>query len=208
MYIPSAHKIEDPELILDFMRSNPFVTLISVMDGQPVATHLPILVDNEGSIVLCGHIARQNKQWKAWNSDQDSLVIFAGPHGYVSPSWYESRPNVPTWNYVSIHAYGKIEIIDDGSMAIEHLERLVAAFDPVLTETMPDSTDREFYRQKLPGIVVFRMPIHRIDAKAKLNQNKSEADRLAIRNRYVDSALPDEQKMAALMGVGDRSAEA
>jgi len=200
MYIPTAHKIDDPELIVELMRQNSFATLISVVDGVPVATHLPVLVEAGDPIVLCAHIARQNQQWKVLASEPESLVIFAGPHGFVSPRFYESRPNVPTWNYVSIHAYGKVELIEDPDEAIEHLERMVNTFDPTLAELQPDSTDREFYRSKLPGIVFFKITVTRIDAKAKLNQNKSESDRMAVRDRYLISEDGDEIKMGKLMG--------
>jgi len=199
MYIPSANKIEDPRLIVELMRQNPFATLVSVADSVPVATHLPILVGSEDPVVLCGHIARQNQHWKALASNQDSLVIFAGPHGYVSPRFYESRPNVPTWNYVSIHAYGSVELIDDEESALEHLEWMVGTFDPSLGESQPESMDKSFLKKLLPGIVVFRILVHRIDAKAKLSQNKPEADQIAVKHRFRASDDPDENKMAAMM---------
>jgi len=199
MYIPTAHRIEDRELIAELMRQNPFAILTTVVDGVPVATHLPILVESEEPMVLCGHMARQNQQWKALESAGDSLLIFAGPHGYVSPRFYESRPNVPTWNYVTIHAYGRVELVEDEDEALAHLQRIVATFDPTLAEAQPDSTDPAFYRKMIPGIVAFRFTVNRVDAKAKLNQNKSEVDRTAVRERYLGSDEPDEQKMAQLM---------
>lgn len=199
MYVPTAHKIEDPELIIALMRQNPFATLISVIDGAPVATHIPVLVESADPVVLCGHIARQNRHWKVWDSDMESLVIFAGPHGYVSPSWYRSRPNVPTWNYVSIHAYGKVEIEEDLAQVQAHLERMVENFDPDLSKAQPESLTTEYLQRLMPGVVMFRMTVDRIEAKAKLNQNKAEADRLAVRERYLDSEIPDEQRMAELM---------
>ena len=150
---------------------------------------------------LLGHIARANPHWRVWHSNPASLVIFAGPHGYISPRWYESRPNVPTWNYVSVHAAGRIEIIEGDEAALEHLERMVRTFDPNLGELQPESMDRDYLRKLLPGIVLFRVTVDRIDAKAKLSQNKSEADRNGVRTQYVGSTLPDELQMGQLMDV-------
>jgi transcriptional regulator len=201
MYIPSANKIEDPKLIVELMRQNPFATLVSTAGDVPVATHLPILLDSEEPIVLCGHLARQNQQWKSWAPGARVLVIFAGPHGYVSPRYYESRPNVPTWNYVSVHAYGRIDLIEDSGQALAHLERMVAAFDPNLADVLPESMDRDFLLKLLPGIVVFRITIERIDAKAKLSQNKSQADQFGVQREHGSSQNSDERKLAKMMSV-------
>lgn len=199
MYIPNAHKINDPELIVDLMRQNPFAILVTTIDGVPVATHLPILVEGTDPIILCGHMARQNQQWKSLGDTSESLIIFAGPHGYVSPRFYESHPNVPTWNYITIHAYGTVELIENDAEALEHLGRIVSTFDPSLSEAQPDSTDPAFYQRLLPGIVAFRFKVTRVDAKAKLNQNKAEPDRLAVKARYEVSEVPDEQAMFRVM---------
>ncbi len=200
MYIPTANRIDDPELIVELMRQNPFATVVSVVEGVPVATHLPILVEPGEPMLLLGHIARANPQWKCWAANSSILVIFAGAHGYVSPRWYESRPNVPTWNYVSVHVAGKVEIIEGDEQALAHLERMVGTFDPNLAELQPDSMDRAFLRKLLPGIVVFRIAVDRVDAKAKLSQNKSEADQRGVREQFLASGDSDGQKMALLMG--------
>ncbi len=199
MYIPSAHRIDDQDLILELMRQNPFATLVTTVDGVPVATHLPVLIQGGEPMVIFGHIARQNQQWKAWTPESESLLIFAGPHGYISPDWYETRPNVPTWNYVSIHVYGRIQIVEDAEASIAHLAELVKTFDPNLSELQPESMSREYFQKLLPGIVAFRMEVQRVDAKAKLNQNKSEVDRQAIRRRFSTSEDPEQKKMAGLM---------
>lgn len=181
------------------MRQNPFAILVTTIDGVPVATHLPILVEGIDPIMLCGHMARQNQQWKSLDGGTESLIIFSGPHGYVSPQFYESHPNVPTWNYVSIHAYGIVELIEDDTEALDHLSRIVSTFDSSLSEAQPESTDPAFYERLLPGIVAFRFTVTRVDAKAKLNQNKAEPDRLAVKTRYESSDIPDEQAMFRLM---------
>lgn len=198
MYIPGAFRIEDQSLIHEIVRANAFATLVTTLDGEPWATHLPILLATEGEEdILVGHVAKANPHWRAFGAK--SLAIFAGPHGYVSPSWYETRPNVPTWNYVAVHAYGTPELVDDPIWSVRHLQQMVHIFDPNLSESHPESTQEEFLQKKLAGLVAFRMPVDRWDAKAKLNQNKPESDRLAVRERYLASERSDEQAMAQLM---------
>ena len=198
MYIPTAHRINDLNLIRDLIRRYPFAILITVVDGIPVATHLPILLEQDEPISLAGHLARQNQHWKALEGSE-SLIIFSGPHGYVSPTFYESNPNVPTWNYISIHVYGKVVLIENDDEVLAHLESMVTTLDPDLASVDPASTDSEHYRRMMPGIVAFRMFPAKIEGKAKLNKNKSEQDRLAVRARYLESDSEDERAMGRLM---------
>jgi transcriptional regulator len=198
MYIPAAFRVEDCALIRDVVRAHPFAILVSTVDEEPFATHLPFLLAEEnGRDVLYGHVAKANPNWQAFGNR--ALAIFAGPHGYVSPSWYETRPNVPTWNYVAVHAYGTPEALENPDVSAAHLREMVVAFDPHLGETNPESTSDETLRRLAPGVVAFRMPVDRWEGKTKLNQNRAEADRLAVRARYVGSDRPDEQAMARLM---------
>lgn len=195
MYIPGAFRIEDPDLIARIVRENPFATLVTVSDGEPTATHLPILL--AGPDLLVGHFAKANDQWRGFG--ENALAIFAGPHGYVSPTWYETSPNVPTWNYIAVHAYGVPEVVEDSGEVLTHLGDMVSAFDPSLAATHPESMEASFLEKKLAGLVAFRMPVRRWEAKAKLNQNKPERDRLAVRERYLASSDPLERAMATLM---------
>ncbi len=199
MYIPGAHRIDDPKIIAETLRAHPFMALVSCVDDEPLATHLPLLVESDQPLVLVGHMAKANSHWHQFEPGRRAMAILSGPHGYVSPGWYESRPNVPTWNYVSIHAYGEVEIISDSEAALDHLTRMIQTFDPNLAEVDFVGADREFHRSKLAGIVVFKLHVDRIDAKAKLNQNKSELDRIAIRDRYLASEILDEVSMGQMM---------
>jgi transcriptional regulator len=107
MYIPHAFREENVETLVEFMRANSFATLVSVLDGAPFATHLPLLADwQDGEVMVSGHLARPNAQWRAFG-EGESLAIFTGPHAYISPSLYEKRESVPTWNYIAVHAYGR-----------------------------------------------------------------------------------------------------
>ena len=198
VYVPAVFSVDDRNLIHQWVRDNPFALVITASNGEPVATHLPILLrEEDGTDVLYGHMARANPQWRTLGSR--ALVVFSGPHGYVSPAWYKSSPNVPTWNYVAVHAIGEPELLDDSETTLDHLLDMVQTFDPHLAETHPESVDRENARRMLGGLVAFRMVVQRWEGKAKLNQNKTEADRLAVRERYLESEIPDERAMAALM---------
>ncbi len=199
MYISPVHRIEDQSIAIGIMHQNPFAILVSNGSQEPTATHIPILVENSEPIVLMGHMARANSHWQMLDSDSKCLVIFHGPHGYVSPSWYSTRPNVPTWNYVSVHAYCRSELILDEDAALSHLSTMVNAFDPYLSTDQPESMDVDYHRKLLKGLVVFRLIVERLDAKAKLNQNKMEVDRLAVKSRYSNSEIEMEQAMGEMM---------
>ncbi len=111
MYVPGHFRVDDPETLRAFMRAHAFATLVTVVDGAPFATHVPFLVDDAkggeeaAGLVLRAHVARANPQWRTLE-EQDALVIFSGPHAYVSPAWYGAAESVPTWNYTAVHAYG------------------------------------------------------------------------------------------------------
>ena len=111
MYIPKYFQIDDQDIIEDFIEKYSFATLFSQHNGEPYATHLPLLL-NKDEQALYGHFARPNKQWED-GEKQLILAVFQGPHCYISPSWYETNRAVPTWNYVSVHVYGKMEIIEE-----------------------------------------------------------------------------------------------
>src|SRR5262245_51222170 len=114
MYVPPAFQESDRSKLFDFVEAHSFGLLVSQLDGQLFATHLPLLVDRHSAAQgrLVGHVARANPQWREL-ADQQVLVVFSGPHAYVSPRWYEAENVVPTWNYVAVHAYGRCQLIDD-----------------------------------------------------------------------------------------------
>jgi len=200
MYVPQAFRIEELDDTLDVLRQHPFATLVSVVEGEPVASHVPILFRRDGDeLTLLGHLAKANPHWRALET-VSSLAIFHGPHGYVSPTWYVSRPNVPTWNYVAVHAYGRARLIEDPARVIEGLQELTLAFDPELPSREPSLVEPNLLRKMIPGIVMFELKVERLEGKAKLNQNKIAADFAAVRARYLESENTDERAMAQWMG--------
>ncbi len=174
MYIPKQYQETDPAVIAEFIKRNDFATVISVVDGLPVATHIPLeLVEQDGQQFLWGHFARANKHWQSFDGTQPILVIFAGAHSYISPRWY-TQPQVPTWNYMVVHVYGKPRLIHDGPELYSIVHRLTnlyeahAATPPYTLEGLPP----ELVEKQLKGIVGFEIAVERIEAKFKMSQNR------------------------------------
>ena len=187
MYTPDYFALTDPAEVNRILRGHSFALLVTAAEGAPMASHLPFLFDPKGGpkgTLLC-HMARANPQWKDFAKLEaaggEALIVFQGPHGYVSPSWYAGGPAVPTWNYLAVHAYGLPRIIDDAAKVEAHQERLVEAHESGFATPWSMAGQPEKYiARMLRGIVAFEIPISRVEAKAKLNQNKSEADRQGV----------------------------
>lgn len=199
MYIPTAFREDDIETLVAFMRANSFISLISVQAGSLVASHIPVVVRlHAGTVTLTGHLARANPQWQAF-ADGESLAIFAGPHAYISPSLYEKRESVPTWNYQAVHAYGTPRIVtaDSGSAAVQSLlNELIDTYESAYSEqwaTLPN----KFRDGMIQGIVAFEMVVTRLEGKYKLGQNRSETDQRTVAAALVTSTDP------VVAGVGE-----
>lgn len=171
MYIPKHFTIQDEETKYEMIEQNSFATLFSQHNGAPYATHLPLLL-NKATLTLYGHFARPNEQWKD-SGNQQVLAVFQGPHSYISPSWYETNKAVPTWNYVAVHVYGELEIVEDEQELIDSLQDLVHKYEnPKSTYSLND-VDPNYMEGLSRGIVGFKIKINKIEGKAKLSQNHS-----------------------------------
>ncbi|AGK54487.1 FMN-binding negative transcriptional regulator [Bacillus sp. 1NLA3E] len=195
MYIPKDFKIEDEEIIYDFIEKNGFATLFSQHNGEPYATHLPLIL-NKAENALYGHFARPNEQWK---DAEKVLVVFQGPHCYVSPSWYETMKAVPTWNYVSIHLYGKMEIVEDPKTIFDSLNELVNKYESPDSPYNLNNVEPSFIEGMSKGIVAFRIKTTKIEAKAKLSQNHPVERQELIIKQLEDSSNQDNIQVASLM---------
>ncbi len=182
MYIPKPYRMEDQDALVAFMRAHSFATLVSVVDGAPFATHLPLVVTTEDEgVTLTGHLARANPHWQAFGQGE-TLAIFAGPHAYVSPSLYEKRESVPTWNYVAVHAYGVPRVLDfdDQPAAVAAmLSDMIQTYESAYLAQWDDLSER-FRTGMMQGIVGFTMRVTRLEGKAKLSQNRSLHDQAAV----------------------------
>ncbi|MGD0612312.1 MAG: FMN-binding negative transcriptional regulator [Anaerolineales bacterium] len=180
MYIPKTYRELDQDTIEQFIRSNDFAMFISFDGERPVASHLLLEFQHgEGdTLYINGHMARANEQWRTFNPEQEVLAIFSGPHTYISPRWYD-HVNVPTWDYLSIHVYGKPRLITDHAELHAMLSRLVDKYEAnsgakpsYHLETLPE----DFVERQMNAIVGFQMQVTRIDTSFKLSQNRNERD--------------------------------
>lgn len=188
MFTPKPFRLEDPAAVAALIRENSFGLLVTALPGAaPMATHLPFLFEPEAGAQgrLLGHMARANEQWRDFEAlaaaAGEALVIFQGAHGYISPSWYRPGAAVPTWNYLAAHVYGLPRIIEAPDRVAALLERLVATHEAGLNPPWAlDSQEPGYLEAMTRGIVAFEMPVARLEAKAKLSQNRSEADRRQV----------------------------
>ena len=175
MFIPKNYREEDVQSILAFLRENEFATLV-VNDGEkPVASHLLMeVVEEDGNITIYGHMSRANPMWKLLDPNREALVIFQGPHAYISATWY-NHVNVPTWNYVSVHAYGKPELVTEHDEVYALLSRLVKRHEGASDYRM-ESLPQDFAEKEMKGVAAFKINVTRLEAASKLSQNRNDED--------------------------------
>lgn len=205
MYTPKSFAVTDPAVLHDFMQANNFAALVSQgADGGLVATHLPLMLHRERSThgMLIGHMARANDQWKHLSPEREVLMIFQGPHTYISASWYEQTLNVPTWNYAVVHAYGTPRIIEDQAELLPMLGELAghheAGFEQPWTMANVEG-DEKFMNSNLGAIVGLEICITRLEGKFKMSQNRTQIDQTRVVAALSASDYPPDQAVAAVM---------
>ena len=198
MYTPSFNSFSDRQEIITFMQRYSFATIVTDINGVPEATHLPFLIKQEkDKLILLSHFAKANPQWKAIEGNT-SLVIFTEPHAYISPNNYEKLENVPTWNYIAVHAYGKAQIIEAENKKAELLQHTVAFYDAEYLQQWNNLS--EHYKSKMmSGIAAFEIEVTDLQAKKKLSQNRSEQEQQNIINSLSQSHDSNEKEIAAYM---------
>ena len=199
MYTPKHYKITDFEEIREFIQNNAFGTIVTTKQGKPIATHLPLeLHKQEDDYYITGHFAYANPQWKTFEDDNENvLVMYQGPHAYISSSWYTSD-NVPTWNYQSVHIYGIASIMSEQELQ-EDLKQLLQKYEnhrkkPALWENLSSQT-----KKQIKGIVGFKIKIQEVQAAYKLSQNRNEADYQNIIDKLYEEKDLNSQQLADVM---------
>ena len=174
MYIPELYKNENREEIENFIHQNGFAILVNQTQGKLWATHTPLLLETreDGKLILTGHISKANPQALSFNDNDEVLAIFSGAHAYISSSWYDHE-NVPTWNYLAVHVYGKVRVYNHEE-ALDFLKKLVDKYEaksknPIRVENLSEKTMRE-----ARGIVAFEIEITNLEAQKKLSQNRDD----------------------------------
>jgi transcriptional regulator len=178
MYIPPAFAAKNSAKLRDVMQRFSFALLVTQHEGVPFASHLPLLLDEERGPhgTLVGHMAKANEQWRHFTDEGQALVVFQGPHAYISPRWYETELAVPTWNYVTVHAYGTPRILHDQGQVEGALQRLIQTYEGTGDDAWKSDLPVEFKAKMLNAIVGFEIPIARLEGKWKLGQNRSADD--------------------------------
>lgn len=203
MFVPEHYRQHDQRALLEAMRANAFATIISAdSDGAPSATWIPFLIEGTPQRpVIFGHMARGNDQWRSWTAQTALLALFQGPHHYISPSWYEPAPNVPTWNYVVVQVRGRPRLLGDAAEVEAMLDRLVTQFESARPAPWELAAQPADYRaRQAAAIVGFELLVEDIAGAWKLSQRAGAADRggaiAGLRAQGGDQALA----IAALMG--------
>jgi transcriptional regulator len=197
MYSPPYNQLEDRAELVQFLRANNFAVLVTGTGGTLHASHLPVLVqDSEAGLRLDMHMAKNNPQWQDF-FDDEVLVVFSGPHAYISPRWYEAKERVPTWNYAAVHAYGSVSVNDDPEAKRAAQRRLVAAMDP---QWLPkfDALREDYVEDMLRGIVNFQIGVTRLETRWKLSQNRGRREQELIIAELEKSGDSVERALAAL----------
>jgi len=175
MYIPPYYKESDETKIIEFIQAHNFANLISIANNVPIATHLPFLIENQNNKwYLVSHMAKANPQWQTF-CNNEVLVIFNGPHGYISPKNYEKLQNVPTWNYIAVHVYGKVKIIDNVQAVVNIMERTIDLFEKEFYAQWKNLSS-DYVNGMLKAIVAFEIEITKMEGKFKLSQNKTKKE--------------------------------
>ncbi len=200
MYLPRHFEQTDERALWAFVDDHPFGTLLTIAAGRPFASHVPFLADRDGARLHC-HIARANPQWRHLESSPAVLAIFAGPHGYISPTWYVEPGGVPTWNYAVVHAEGDAHIIDDIEHKRRHVEALAAKFE----RGRPAPWTPSFDPHRLTGIVGVQIRVAKLEGKFKLSQNRSAADRAAVIAALEASETAEDAALARAMAAVNAS---
>lgn len=201
MYTP-AHFAMNVDEAIAFMQHYSFATIVTNVNCMPAATHLPFVIERrEKDLVLVSHFAKANPQAHQITTER-SLVIFSGPHAYISPVHYEKQQNVPTWNYIAVHAYGKATIISDPERVMSLLSHTINVYDAAYNEQW-DNLPNDYKAKMANGIVAFEILVDDVQGKKKLSQNRSKTERQNIITDLSHSNDSDARTLSAYMNKGD-----
>jgi transcriptional regulator len=200
MYSPEHFKETNPERISALIKGNPLGMLITAPDGEPFVSHLPFILDGSAGSQgkLLGHMARANPQWQHFVEGSKVLVVFQGPHAYVSPSWYSS-PGVPTWNYAVVHLRGIPRLLEGESELEALVEQITHVHESHLPNPWKPNLTGERRSKLLNMIVGFEIEITHIQGKFKLSQNRPPEDQRSVVDKLSQSSNQTEAAVAKLM---------
>ncbi|GGA67618.1 negative transcriptional regulator [Edaphobacter acidisoli] len=209
MYIPKTHEETRIDVLQEFMEAHPFATLVTLGSAGLFATHLPVVLDRDGGTlgILRGHISRANRQWRDFSAVVEALVIFSGPHHYITPNWYAEKAKsgrvVPTWNYAVVHAYARLAVIEDAAWLLKNVQTLTDVHEvgspaPWRVSDAPE----EYIHAIAKGIVGVELTITRLEGKWKVSQNQSAENRAGVVKGLEELGTVESLEMKRLVEEG------
>lgn len=205
MYIPEHFRVRNHADAHAFMRANPFVVLVSLADSTPFASHIPVSVQESGEqLIVRGHFAKANPHWRYLEQQPQCLTIFHGPHSYISPSLYTNPESVPTWNYGAVHVYGTARTFSSPESLLSVLHELMGKFEPAYAQQWA-GLDEAYRQRMLSHIVGFEITATKIEAKFKLNQNRTREDQenvIVSLEHAADTAVSGVARLMREQGLG------
>jgi transcriptional regulator len=212
MYVPTFNRVEDDEKIDHFIDRYGFATLITHQGDLLWASHLPVLLEkrSDGKRVLRSHMARANRQWQHFKADIEVLCIFFGPHAYISPSWYQMQHTVPTWNYATVHVYGRPTIVEDSAALRQIVFDTTAKYEAMMPQPWRIPLSEEETNSMLQAVVGFSIEITHVEGKYKLGQNRSKEDQAGMLESLLSSRDAASQELGKFIkdqsdGNGERT---
>ncbi len=207
MYIPEQFRVRDDATAVDFMRANPFAILISNTDEGPFATHVPVVIREDGErVTIRGHVAKANPHWRYIEQRPKCLMIFHGPHAYISPTNYVTKENVPTWNYGAVHAYGNCRVYSTHEDLLAMLHDLIPTFEAAYQQQW-ESLSHEYRTRMLNHIVGFEITVAKIEGKFKLSQNRLPEEQQNVIESLCpvhDTAISGTARLMEEQGLGTK----
>ena len=199
MYVPGHFKVKDEKEVWEFIKEHSFGILVTTENGKPIATHLPFqLVEDEEDYYLSSHMALGNQQWKSFEQNEQVLVIFPGPHSYISSSWYK-EVNAPTWNYQSVHVYGSLRVIETDELRND-LSSLLEKYEKHRENgVLWGNTSPKGFENQMKGVVGFKIKIEELQAAYKLSQNRTDEDYKNIIENLKKEGSTDAKQMAKIL---------
>lgn len=210
MYIPEHFRVRDHATAVAFMRANPFVILVSTTAEGPFASHVPVVIrENGDKVTLRGHVAKANPHWRYIEQQPNTLTIFHGPHAYISPSNYTTQENVPTWNYGAVHTYGEARVYSASEDLLNMLHDLIPTFEAAYQQQW-DSLSEAYRTRMLSHIVGFEINVTKIEAKFKLSQNRTPDEQQNVIDALCpahDTAISSTGLLMSEQGLGRKKGE-
>jgi transcriptional regulator len=207
MFVPDSYHAPKPCWAVDLIRGFPLATLCTEGGGVPYVTHLPVVFRSDQHVdgtelpgtILVGHMNRANPHWRALGDGCRAVVVFAGPHGYVSPSVYGFSPAAPTWDFTSVHVIGRVRPLQDEKSTIDVVTTMVRTFESDFGTDWDMTKSISYFRKILPGVGAFEIEVERVDSMFKLSQEQPTAVRRSVAESFADSTTGLHRELAALI---------